>query len=532
MADLLSLIARTRDGDLEAYAEIVRRFQDMAYGYGYSLLGDFQLAEDAAQEAFIQAYRDLADLREPDAFAGWFRRIVFHQCTRITRRKRLNTVPFEAAAEVPYDAPGPAEIAEKRDLREQVTEAIRALPENERVVTTLFYINGYSHNDIAGFLEVPVSTVKSPLHTSRRRLKERMISMVSESLRESALPESFTSRVLSNIPPLGWGKQKECTFVGALESALSVTDRPYDYATIMGATGLAFRVRWYQPAEGRGWCPSSPVGEFPEEIEAASNAVGWRFRLEEFDDIVSSARGKPNMDCFAPEMVCSIDAGKPVLAYDDSFNMCVISGYDDGGRTVLMKNYFQGEQVVRKPTADLAGFLLFLHEQTEPLSPEDVLRQALQMGVRNWRRNDRPSYGHPGHYLYGSEALAKWSDDLALTDLKEDERGWLFFVSWWNFSSLADARVAAVRFLRESGALLSGQAEQSLAAAAEAYEREVSLLGSAFGSKDAFLGPWSGKTIADWTPEVRQHEREILMRAAEIETAAIGEMEKALASAG
>ena len=56
---------------------LVRRFQDMAVAYGYSLLRDWQAAEDASQEAFLEAFRDLPKLRQPEAFPGWFRRIVF-----------------------------------------------------------------------------------------------------------------------------------------------------------------------------------------------------------------------------------------------------------------------------------------------------------------------------------------------------------------------------------------------------------------------------------------------------------------------
>ena len=64
---LASILVRVRTGDLDAYGEVVRRFQDMAFGYAFSLVGDFHLAEDAAQEAFLQAYRDLSALREPAA---------------------------------------------------------------------------------------------------------------------------------------------------------------------------------------------------------------------------------------------------------------------------------------------------------------------------------------------------------------------------------------------------------------------------------------------------------------------------------
>jgi RNA polymerase sigma-70 factor (ECF subfamily) len=71
------LVQRANAGDQAAFAELVRRFQAMAYGYAYSILGDFPLAEDAAQCAFVEAYHKLGDLCEPAAFAGWFRRIVF-----------------------------------------------------------------------------------------------------------------------------------------------------------------------------------------------------------------------------------------------------------------------------------------------------------------------------------------------------------------------------------------------------------------------------------------------------------------------
>ena len=83
MKDVTTLVAAARAGDLEAYGQLVRCFQDMAYGYAYAVLGDFHLAEDAAQEAFLQAYRDLPDLREPAAFPGWLRRIVLNQCRMV-----------------------------------------------------------------------------------------------------------------------------------------------------------------------------------------------------------------------------------------------------------------------------------------------------------------------------------------------------------------------------------------------------------------------------------------------------------------
>ena len=199
MDELPSLVIRAQAGELDAYAEIVRRFQDMAYGYAYSLLGDFHLAEDAAQEAFVEAYRCLDNLREPAAFPGWFRRIVFKHCDRLTRGRRMPAVALDAASGVASKGNCPAANAEHREMRVKVLEAIRGLPEPERTATTLFYINGYSQETIAEFLDVPAGTIKSRLHRSRKRLKQRMLTMVEETLHTSVPDERFSRKVIEEL---------------------------------------------------------------------------------------------------------------------------------------------------------------------------------------------------------------------------------------------------------------------------------------------------------------------------------------------
>jgi len=77
MEDLDPLIISASSGDVAAFERLVLRFQGMAVGYAFAILGDFHLAEDAAQEAFVEAYARLPSLREPRAFANWLKRIVF-----------------------------------------------------------------------------------------------------------------------------------------------------------------------------------------------------------------------------------------------------------------------------------------------------------------------------------------------------------------------------------------------------------------------------------------------------------------------
>src|SRR5258706_4099164 len=111
---LAALVTRAQAGDLEAFDALVRRCQDMAVGYAYSLLGEWGPAQDVAQEAFIQVYRDLPKLRAPEAFLAWFRRIIFKHCDRQWRAQRLEIVPLAAIAHTAGDD-GPARAGEDRE---------------------------------------------------------------------------------------------------------------------------------------------------------------------------------------------------------------------------------------------------------------------------------------------------------------------------------------------------------------------------------------------------------------------------------
>jgi RNA polymerase sigma factor (sigma-70 family) len=198
IGSLKSLVLRACEGDENAYGVIVRRFQDMAVGYGYSILRDFQLAEDAAQEAFLEAYRNLEKLREPAAFPGWFRRIVFKQCDRLIRGKSITTIPLDSAHEQAASEPDQSHELELREMKERILEAVDALPENERAATMLYYIGGYSQLEIGEFLDAPVTTVKKRLHSARTRLREMLIDAVEESLRERrpSRDEKFAGRLI------------------------------------------------------------------------------------------------------------------------------------------------------------------------------------------------------------------------------------------------------------------------------------------------------------------------------------------------
>jgi len=237
------------------------------------------------------------------------------------------------------------------------------------------------------------------------------------------------------------------------------------------------------------------------------------------------------MAYLAPDIVLAVDAGLPPLAYDDNLNSGVVCGYEDAGRTVLMRDYGGGEKISRRATADLKIIALFLDAHNDAISPRDAAVQGISMGVRNWHRRHDPAGDEVRGYWYGHLALTRWADDIGAFDtLSEEERGFLCFVSWWNFAALADARRHAGPFLRQVTPLLHQAARSALERAAGLYDRQADLLSRSFVHRDAFLGPWTGKSLNDWTDEVRRREQSLLTGARDLEADAIAALEEALAT--
>jgi RNA polymerase sigma factor (sigma-70 family) len=172
-----ALVVKARDSNTtlaekhQAFCELVSMFQDMAYACAYAVLGDFYLAEDAAQEAFISAWQKISQLHQPEAFPGWFRRIVLTECNRLTRGKRLPTILLDDGVNVAAAHTDSQKAVERDQLTRAVFTAIRKLPVNERIVVVLFYVEEHSQSDISVFLEVPLTTVAKRLYSARIRLR-------------------------------------------------------------------------------------------------------------------------------------------------------------------------------------------------------------------------------------------------------------------------------------------------------------------------------------------------------------------------
>ena len=185
----------------EAFGELVRLFQDMAFACACGALGDFGLAEDAAQEAFVTAWQKLGQLRRPEAFPGWLRRIVLTECSRVRRGQRLRFVPLEDGVEFASTGDDPQVAAESGELRRAMLAAVRSLPRRERVAVALFYAEGLSQKDAGEFLGVPVTTVAKRLHDARARLRSALTKDLTDGLerRRPSRDDSFADRVKAGI---------------------------------------------------------------------------------------------------------------------------------------------------------------------------------------------------------------------------------------------------------------------------------------------------------------------------------------------
>jgi len=188
----------------DAFGHLVIRFQDMAFAYSFAVLRDTYLAEDVAQEAFIVAWHKLPQLREPEAFPGWFKRIVATQCNRLLRTKRLQFVTPEAATDPQARYAELDKKTERRQLVDKVLREIGELPDKQRVVTMLFYVNGYTQDDISRFLDLPISTVNKRLYTARETLKGRMADLVRDDFakRRPSRNKDFSNEVNTRLRPL------------------------------------------------------------------------------------------------------------------------------------------------------------------------------------------------------------------------------------------------------------------------------------------------------------------------------------------
>jgi len=186
------LVQRAQAGDLAAFEQLVARYRDAAYGAAYDISGDFGVAQELAQEALVRAFAHLASLRDGARFGAWVVKIARNLARSWQRRAARGEVALQDLQPEPVAPDDPAHQAAERDV---IRRALSALPEPNRLALTMFYINGYTYDEIGSLLDQPATTVRGRVHRGRRQLQQEVLRMVQDEFDRHKLDERFLDGV-------------------------------------------------------------------------------------------------------------------------------------------------------------------------------------------------------------------------------------------------------------------------------------------------------------------------------------------------
>ena len=179
-----ALIRRARDGDSAAMNDLVEGHYKQAYNLAYHLSGNYDEANDIAQEAFIRVFHSLTHFRGDANFSTWLYRIVTNVFLDERKKQKVrahssleeyleledNTV----TRQIEDPSPGPEHLVEQSERNAVVGDAVRSLPEIQRSMIAMYHFQSLSYEEIAAILNLPIGTVKSRLNRARLALKNKL----------------------------------------------------------------------------------------------------------------------------------------------------------------------------------------------------------------------------------------------------------------------------------------------------------------------------------------------------------------------
>ena len=172
-AEESELVERIRDGDTEAFGELVRRYQRRAYAVAHRLMRQREDAEDLVQDAFMTALDKLDTFDERRPFGPWLFRILVNRGTSQIRARTIRATEAIPGT-LGDESATPDRLAERSEAAARVHAAIAELSERQRLVVQLHEIDGFTSAEIAGMLEIAEPTVRWTLHAARKRLRTEL----------------------------------------------------------------------------------------------------------------------------------------------------------------------------------------------------------------------------------------------------------------------------------------------------------------------------------------------------------------------
>lgn len=194
------LVKQCLNGEQAAFGFLVDKYKGAVHALARKKLRNHHDAEDVAQEAFLKAYQNLPSLKEPGRFAGWLYVITTHECNRRIKKRTSAEKSHSELADLSRHNSSADRETER--MRNQVHEAIDALPESNQTIIHLYYFAGLSCEEIGRFLGASANAVKMRLSRTRKQLKKEMINMLEQQSGIALFPAQFTARMMDRIEGL------------------------------------------------------------------------------------------------------------------------------------------------------------------------------------------------------------------------------------------------------------------------------------------------------------------------------------------
>lgn len=169
------LVRQVLDKNREAYGVLFERYKGLVYRRCLMMLGNCDMALDVLQDSFLTAYRNLDRLKNPEKFSSWVAGIARNQCLNMRRKKDFKSVSLDYLSERGVQKAVSGDFFSEDDERmEMIRKILPELPKKQREAIELYYLKDNSIKEIAGFLDVTVSAVKSRLFQARKRIVQRL----------------------------------------------------------------------------------------------------------------------------------------------------------------------------------------------------------------------------------------------------------------------------------------------------------------------------------------------------------------------
>jgi len=245
------LVSASLEGDREAFGRIVARYQSLVCSLAYSATGSLTQSEDLAQETFLEAWKNLASLRESEKLRSWLCGIArnrIHQALRVERREPgRQAEPLESLAQAPCPEPLPPDRAISREEAEILWRTLEQLPETYRLPLVLFYREHQSVELVARNLDLSEEAARQRLSRGRKLLQEEVQAFVEAALSRTSPGKAFTMGVIAALP-LAATSAKAASGVAVAKGAvgakgLFLLPLVSGWASMLGSVALSWKFR-------------------------------------------------------------------------------------------------------------------------------------------------------------------------------------------------------------------------------------------------------------------------------------------------